>query len=113
MFQLRPDLLLTDGGHQWVMDTKWKMLKGDRSTKYGLSQADLYQLFAYGQRYLNGAGDLFLIYPKNEAVDWPIAEFDFQGGLRLHVVPFNLETGCLEPQYFHNLPLSTPAPLQA
>jgi 5-methylcytosine-specific restriction enzyme subunit McrC len=111
MFQLRPDLLLRHGARQWVMDTKWKLLKGDRSTKFDLSQSDFYQLFAYGHRYLQGSGDLFLVFPKNEAVDWPIAEFDFLGGLRLHVVPFNLESGLLERPYVGGLPLRTASEL--
>jgi len=106
MFQLRPDLLLSQGARHWVMDTKWKLLQGDKSTRYGLNQVDLYQLFAYGQRYLRGSGDLFLIFPMNDAVDWPIAHFDFQDGLLLHVVPFDLQRGCLEPQYLRDLPLS-------
>ncbi|MBN0588739.1 restriction endonuclease, partial [Pseudomonas aeruginosa] len=47
MFRLEPDLLLESGQKAWVLDTKWKKLDGsDRQNKYGLSQADFYQLLA-------------------------------------------------------------------
>ncbi|MCD9029914.1 McrC family protein [Luteimonas sp. BDR2-5] len=29
-------------------------VRNDSDTKYGLSQADFYQLYAYGQKYLGG-----------------------------------------------------------
>ncbi|EPM79573.1 hypothetical protein A3SO_05850 [Pseudomonas syringae pv. actinidiae ICMP 19072] len=58
-FQLRPDLMITQGEKRWVLDTKWKRFDSELGSKnYGLSQADFYQLFAYGQKYLGGQGDL-------------------------------------------------------
>jgi len=39
-------------------------LKANGTSKYGLAQGDFYQLQAYGQSYLNGTGDVVLIYPK-------------------------------------------------
>ncbi|WP_120995950.1 McrC family protein [Stutzerimonas urumqiensis] len=97
-FQLRPDLLLKDGEQTWVLDTKWKLLNaGDRKNHYGLSQADFYQLFAYGHRYLPGEGELVLIYPSTERFRAPLEPFVFeQGKLTLWVVPFELEEGRLE-----------------
>lgn len=50
---------------------------------------DLYQMFAYGQKYLGGKGDLFLIYPAHEEFTKPIEHsFDFSDSLKLWVVPF-------------------------
>lgn len=92
MFRLEPDLLVRQGSQCWVLDTKWKRLNAaDRDKKYGLSQSDFYQLFAYGQKYLQGHGELVLIYPRREAFQRALSPFDFGGGLRLWVLPFDLE----------------------
>jgi 5-methylcytosine-specific restriction enzyme subunit McrC len=78
-----------------VLDTKWKLIDGTRGNgtdKYGLAQADFYQLHAYGHSYLDGAGDVVLIYPKTDAFSKPLDVFDFPKatGLRLWVLPFCL-----------------------
>jgi 5-methylcytosine-specific restriction enzyme subunit McrC len=92
IFQLEPDILITDGSQRWVLDTKWKMLDASkRADKYGLSQSDFYQLFAYGQKYLGGAGRMALIYPRSEIFERPLDAFDFGGGLSLEVLPFDLD----------------------
>ncbi|MDP2501055.1 restriction endonuclease [Vibrio splendidus] len=88
-FKLKPDLLLTlPDNSKLILDTKWKLLDLDEHN-YGLSQSDLYQMFAYGHKYLGGKGDLFLIYPAHHSFDKPIEySFDFSDTLRLWVVPF-------------------------
>lgn len=93
MFQLRPDLLLKHDGRTWVLDTKWKRLDAARrSENYGLSQSDFYQLFAYGHHYLQGKGELVLIYPRWADFQFPLEPFQMQQGqLRLWVLPFDLE----------------------
>jgi 5-methylcytosine-specific restriction enzyme subunit McrC len=92
VFQLRPDLMITHGGTSWVLDTKWKRLNtGPDSKNYGLSQSDFYQLFAYGHKYLGGQGDLVLIYPKRTEFQEALSVFEYCQGLRLWVVPFDLE----------------------
>lgn len=96
-FQLRPDLLVRDGDKdQLVLDTKWKLLDGSKSSgteKYGLSQADVYQLQSYGLNYLDGAGDVILIFPRTDSFHWPMSPFTFpkMEGLRLWVLPFCLK----------------------
>jgi len=91
-FRLEPDLFVTHQGKSWVLDTKWKLLNADdREGKYGLSQSDFYQLFAYGQKYLGGKGRMALIYPRTEAFQQALAPFDFDGGLSLEVLPFDLD----------------------
>ncbi|MDA6579655.1 restriction endonuclease, partial [Escherichia coli] len=67
-FKLRPDLLIQSRRPvqtKLVMDTKWKLINSNsqKTTQYGLAQADFYQMFAYGQKYLNGIGEMYLIYP--------------------------------------------------
>lgn len=91
-FRLEPDLFVSHQGQSWVLDTKWKLLNAsDRAGKYGLSQSDFYQLFAYGQKYLRGEGRMALIYPRTEAFQQALAPFDFGGGLSMEVLPFDLD----------------------
>jgi 5-methylcytosine-specific restriction enzyme subunit McrC len=59
--------------------------------KYGLSQSDFYQLFAYGQKYLSGVGDMLLIYPKTSQFQHILPPFHFDHQLTLWAVPFCLE----------------------
>lgn len=80
-----------------VLDTKWKLLDGYKSNgtdKYGLSQGDFYQLQAYGHSYLDGHGDVVLVYPKTTTFDRPLSVFEFPkpGGLRLWALPFCLKS---------------------
>lgn len=107
MFRLEPDFLIEQAvGKHWVLDTKWKRLDGsNRQNKYGLSQADFYQLFAYGQRYLGGTGDMALIYPKWKQLNAPLPPFEFDNELRLHVLPFDLDTNELHLPAIAKLPL--------
>ncbi|EKO5172511.1 McrC family protein [Vibrio vulnificus] len=96
-FQLKPDLLMTlPDKSQVVLDTKWKLLDLE-AHNYGISQSDMYQMFAYGHKYLKGSGELYLIYPAHESFTKPIEHsFDFSDDLRLWVVPFvmSLEGSC-------------------
>jgi 5-methylcytosine-specific restriction enzyme subunit McrC len=95
-FRLNPDLLVQESGtNRLVLDTKWKLLDDRKATgadKYGLDQGDFYQLHAYGQSYLDGQGDVVLIYPRTDAFDQALPVFDFpkSKGLRLWVLPFCL-----------------------
>lgn len=93
-FRLKPDLLVTEGGrNSYVLDTKWKAVEESRTNgneKYGISQDDVYQMQAYGQGYLDGHGDVVLVYPRTCAFSQPLPVFEFpkMPGLRLWVMPF-------------------------
>lgn len=97
-FRLNPDLLVQlRGTTHLVLDTKWKLLdssKKNRHEKYQLNQADFYQLYAYGHHYLDGNGDIVLIYPRTDAFSDPLAVFEFTKteGMRLWILPFCLKT---------------------
>lgn len=95
-FRLKPDIVIYDKSRiVTVMDTKWKLLDASLNTtkdKYNLNQADMYQLYAYGEKYLNGQGDLYLIYPKHVGFTEALALFEFKPELTLYVVPYDLET---------------------
>lgn len=101
MFRLQPDIVIERGGKPLlVLDTKWKLIDASLSgarDKYGLSQADFYQMYAYGQRYLDAAGErtVVLVYPGTEAFAKPLQVFEFEAGFRLMVVPFDLQRGVL------------------
>ena len=96
--QLKPDLLIRDGDRDLVvLDTKWKLLDSARDNgrdKYGLAQGDFYQLQAYGHSYLDGRGDIVLIYPKTATFAQPLPVFEFprSATLRLWVLPFCLSS---------------------
>ncbi|MDF1690444.1 MAG: McrC family protein [Cycloclasticus sp.] len=89
VFQLKPDLLILSAEKVLaVLDCKWKLINSkNREENYGISSSDMYQLFAYGKKYLGGKGDLFLIYPENEHFRHPLPVFDFDDDLSLWVVP--------------------------
>ena len=95
-FRLKPDMLVQESReNRLVLDTKWKLINSQLATgsdKYGLNQGDFYQLHAYGQYYLDGQGDVVLIYPKTESFAKPLPVFEFPkaNGLRLWVLPFCL-----------------------
>lgn len=63
-FRLKPDIVLTKGDRVVVMDTKWKRLTPVAKDNYGISQADMYQMYAYSKKY--GASEIWLLYPYNE-----------------------------------------------
>ncbi|EPJ95156.1 McrC family protein [Pseudomonas psychrophila] len=106
-FRLEPDLYIQQGKKNWVLDTKWKRLDvNDQKGRYGLSQGDFYQLFAYGHKYLpDGKGELVLIYPKRSVFGTALPVFDFGGGLTLRVLPFNLESAKLVDGKLTSLPM--------
>lgn len=65
-FKLKPDLMIKAEKNKFklVLDTKWKCLKPDEEDKKnGVSQADMYQMFAYAKQY--DCGDVVLLYPDN------------------------------------------------
>jgi len=85
MFALRPDIVIQQGEKCWVADTKWKLIdKQERN--HGISQSDMYQLYAYGKKYDNCQG-LFLIYPKSIIFNEDKL-FSFEDHLNLTCTPF-------------------------
>ncbi len=89
-FKLRPDVVVRHNDRTFVLDMKWKAIQDNESGtgNYGIEQADLYQLYAYGKKY--AADDLFLIYPANETFHRPLPVFGYDATTRLHVVPFDV-----------------------
>lgn len=66
-FALRPDLVVTrDDDSVVILDTKWKNLINDRRANYGISQADMYQMYAYSKK--SNTSEIWLLYPVNDAM---------------------------------------------
>lgn len=64
-FALRPDIVLRNNTkqHTVIIDTKWKLLTNSTSSNYGITQADMYQMYAYAKKY--ETNDIRLLYPMN------------------------------------------------
>lgn len=63
-FSLRPDIVIRlEDDEVVVMDTKWKVLVNDEGRNYGVSQADMYQMYAYAKKY--NTKKVIVIYPLN------------------------------------------------
>lgn len=96
-FRLKPDLYVSsDVGHSTVLDTKWKLIDQNKTAgkdKFGLSQDDFYQMLGYGHKYLDGAGNLVLIYPKTATFNKLLEhsfDYDEHSRLTLRVLPFDV-----------------------
>ena len=88
-FWLKPDIVLTERGQvRFILDAKWKRLDpGARN--HDVSQADAYQLFAYGRRY--GCRRVVLVYPRTTEFGETL-RFRFAGDedLELACFPFDV-----------------------
>ncbi len=67
-FMTKPDILVKAGSsNAWVIDTKWKRLAARiDDPKQGVSQADVYQMMAYGRLY--DCPRLMLLYPYHNGL---------------------------------------------
>ena len=63
-FRTRPDLIVRRGSRiAMIIDTKWKRITRIDDPKQGVSQADVYQLMAYGRLY--NCPSVVLLYPHH------------------------------------------------
>ena len=89
-FTMKPDITLLKGrASRFILDAKWKRLKSasDEPKKRGISQADMYQLYAYGKRY--ECRTVALVYPRTDDFEEPL-RFVFHDGLTLICLPFDV-----------------------
>lgn len=109
-FRLRPDIVVESKDSKnfadydtIIIDTKWKNLDSSAPDKnYLIDIKDMYQLYAYGQKYHLGDSyfldiipKLVLIYPYTEKFQIELKPFVYEEvkakyGLKLIVYPFNL-----------------------
>ena len=97
-FALRPDIVLTKGNRIVIMDTKWKSLIDSERKNYGISQADMYQMYAYSKKYQTS--EIWMLYPLNDEMRGH-SEIKFKSGdgtdVRIHFVDVaHIETSLLE-----------------
>lgn len=90
-FQLRPDIAFVDDNEvpQLIADTKWKLLS-QKDRKLGVSNTDIYQLYAYAGRY--NVPHVQLIYPAQAGLE-PQYEFKLQG---MHEPSLTVKTVAIE-----------------
>lgn len=83
-FSLRPDIVLEKDGRIIVLDTKWKKLTDNERKNYGISQADMYQMYAYSKKYKTS--EIWLLYPINDEMkDCADIRFDSGDGTTVNV----------------------------
>ena len=68
-FRLIPDIVIKNNltTDIFVMDTKWKLLNENQSNNYGISQSDMYQMYAYQKKY--NSKSVTLLYPYTDKCD--------------------------------------------
>lgn len=81
-FSLRPDIVMERGGQTFVLDTKWKLLSAG-SRNVGISQADMYQIYAYSKKYK--AECAVLIYPRSDAVSRTALQYSSEDNVTVKV----------------------------
>jgi len=103
-FSLKPDFLIQNTSRPsnknvMVLDAKWKLVGSNEGKSLrNLAQSDFYQMFAYGQKYLKGEGNLVLIYPQTDDFEETdknpyCLDFEDDGLLNLWVIPFIIDEG--------------------
>ncbi|MCI8327323.1 MAG: McrC family protein, partial [Lachnospiraceae bacterium] len=60
-FALRPDIVMRKKDRTVILDTKWKNLSDHERANYGISQVDMYQMYAYSKKYRTS--EIWLLYP--------------------------------------------------
>ena len=123
MFRLRPDIVVESSKDSSryeciIIDTKWKAIDSQSpNRKYLIDIKDMYQLYAYGQKYMQGESPrvghevvpkLVLLYPYSEKFTDKLPEFVYEDilekyGLKLMVVPFDLTDPKTYEIQIHNI----------
>ncbi|TAN68429.1 restriction endonuclease, partial [Paraclostridium sordellii 8483] len=95
-FKLKPDILIKSSDKTIVLDTKWKNLINDSKKNYGISQLDMYQMYAYAKKY--NSSKVILIYPYNseskmllEGKEYKDLIFKSNEGVNVQVYFFDIE----------------------
>ena len=66
-FLIKPDIVIRNKKNHktFVLDTKWKVLE-DKKSNFGISQTDMYQMYAYDKKYSSEM--VTLIYPLTDKI---------------------------------------------
>lgn len=97
-FALRPDLVIKrEDQSTIILDTKWKSLSNQPRQNYGISQADMYQMYAYSKKYKTS--EIWLLYPVNEEMkgsDISFVSFDEEESVETKVRLFFVDVTNIE-----------------
>lgn len=100
-FLLKPDIVVCNDIDSVVLDTKWKLLSPPKD--YGISQSDMYQAYAYHEKYKARA--VFLLYPWTTAIS-EITEpiiYKSMDGVNVHIGFIDLTDGSRSIPYLASL----------
>ncbi len=106
-FRLRPDILAENaaGQTQWILDTKWKRLKPKaHDSKNGVSTSDIYQMFAYSQRY--ESRDNILLYPYVPDVfptEYFVEDTNQKTNIRIELIDLNYDLSKNRSRFLQDL----------
>lgn len=83
-FLMKPDIVISDKLKKqvFIMDTKWKVLS-DSKANYGISQADMYQMYAYQKKY--SSENVTLIYPMTDKVENKGIQYQSKDGVNVKI----------------------------
>ena len=84
-FWMKPDIVLIERGQvRFILDAKWKRVDPSERN-HGVSQADAYQLFAYGRTY--GCRGVVLVHPRTAEFGETV-RFSFAGDVDVELACF-------------------------
>jgi 5-methylcytosine-specific restriction enzyme subunit McrC len=94
-FALRPDIVIekNDNSRRIILDTKWKALENNPRRNYGISQADMYQMYAYAKKYQTN--EIWLLYPINAEMQYADS-IEFKSGDGVEVKVFFVDVTSIE-----------------
>ncbi len=93
-FALRPDIVMSaSDGRKIIIDTKWKLLDNNPKKNYGISQTDMYQMYAYAKKYRSS--EIWLLYPMSNGLNYDnIIEYKSEDGVVVRI--FFVDVKCVQ-----------------
>ena len=104
IFRIKPDVVIEKNDRLVIMDTKWKRLNTSAHYNYGISQGDMYQMYAYSMKYYNNRKlktfpEVWVLYPKTEEMisvldseDDCTINFRDDEGVKIHAYFLDIES---------------------
>lgn len=94
-FALRPDIVITrSDDSKIILDTKWKSLINNPRQNYGISQADMYQMYAYSKKY--DTSEIWLLYPITDEMKDHTSDLQFESDDKVKVRLFFVDVANIE-----------------
>ncbi|MGL4950135.1 MAG: McrC family protein [Anaeroplasmataceae bacterium] len=94
-FSLRPDIVIRKNEQTIIFDTKWKKISSKISENYGISQSDMYQMYAYANKYSNNSikPEVWLLYPYNNEIEFlQLPKFESEDGIVVRLFFIKLDS---------------------